>query len=288
MNIVFMNGGLGNQTFQYIYLRYLELQTGQTCIIDDSPFFGPRVPHNGYELEKVFGIRHQRLSQLFDRDVWDYMVSRRDSVAGIAQELLNGGMPLCMIYDTKNYRFNGDVFAIDQVPPDLSVHFPNIYYHGYWLGNVYFIQTESILRNELTFPSLSAGSDAAGIQNSITASPDPVCIHVRRGDMAQLGWCQGPEYYADAIAHFADRHPSADYFLFSDDPDWCLANQHAMGFDSISTHLCTVTGNNSSDAWIDLMLMTECHHFIADRSSFSLLAWMLCKYPEKELIANYG
>ena len=82
MNIVFMNGGLGNQTFQYIYLRYLELQTGQPCIIDDSPFWGSDVPHNGYELEKVFHIHHQRMSELFDADVWNYMVSQRNSVAG--------------------------------------------------------------------------------------------------------------------------------------------------------------------------------------------------------------
>ena len=29
-----MNGGLGNQIFQYVFFRWLEVETGESCIID--------------------------------------------------------------------------------------------------------------------------------------------------------------------------------------------------------------------------------------------------------------
>lgn len=54
MRLVYMNGGLGNQIFQYVFFRWLEVETGESCIIDDTAFFGSNVPHNGYELERLF------------------------------------------------------------------------------------------------------------------------------------------------------------------------------------------------------------------------------------------
>ena len=287
MNIVFMNGGLGNQTFQYIYLRYLELQTGQPCIIDDSPFWGSDVPHNGYELEKVFHIHHQRMSELFDADVWNYMVSQRNSVAGIAQELSDGGMPLCMVYDTPNYRFNGTAYWAENIPDHALDHFQNIYYHGYWLGNRYYIDFENIIRKELVFPLLVTNQNAMQYLIQVKNSVCPVCIHIRRGDMVACGWCPEPEYYADSIGTFSAAHPHADFFLFSDDPDWCIAHQKELGLNALHEHVHYITGNTSENSWMDLSIMSNCHYFIVGRSSFSLLAWMLCDFPEKELITSW-
>ncbi len=287
MNIVFMNGGLGNQTFQYIYMRNLELLTGQLCIIDDSPFFGADVPHDGYELEKVFGIRHKRLSELFDPDVWEYMISQRTGTAGVAQELLDGGMQICMIFDNNNYRFNGEAYYKNNIPSDISARFSDIYHHGYWLGNMYFVHAETTLRQELIFPPIPAGNSLTDIRHIIEASADPVCIHIRRGDMARLGWCQPPEYYAEKISSYSASHPDSDYFLFSDEPEWCLANSKNLGLDMIRSKLHIITDSDGQAAWMDLSVMTGCHSFITDRSSFSLLAWALCEYNDKKLISNW-
>ena len=57
MKIQFLNGGLANQVFQYIFVRYAELSHPGCApwFIDDSFFFVNNV-HNGYELERVFNI----------------------------------------------------------------------------------------------------------------------------------------------------------------------------------------------------------------------------------------
>ena len=62
MRIQLINGGLGNQVFQYIFMRFAERYSpGEVWYLDDSAFFLGR-QHNGYELEKVFGIKANLLS----------------------------------------------------------------------------------------------------------------------------------------------------------------------------------------------------------------------------------
>ena len=51
---IFMNGGLGNQMFQYAF--YLSMKSkGVKCTIDDTLFYSTKM-HNGFELKRVFGI----------------------------------------------------------------------------------------------------------------------------------------------------------------------------------------------------------------------------------------
>ncbi|MCI9144363.1 MAG: alpha-1,2-fucosyltransferase, partial [Lachnospiraceae bacterium] len=51
MKIQFLNGGLANQAFQYIFTRVYELShPGEVIYMDDS-YFALNTVHNGYELE---------------------------------------------------------------------------------------------------------------------------------------------------------------------------------------------------------------------------------------------
>ena len=78
LRIVLMNGGLGNQLYQYTFMRFLEVSTGEKCWVDDSAFCGERVEHNGYELEKIFGVKLNKLSQFFTADVWAEMMRLKE------------------------------------------------------------------------------------------------------------------------------------------------------------------------------------------------------------------
>jgi len=46
MKIITMNGGLGNQLFQYIFYRFVEVNTGEECYIDTRRLGA----HFGYEI----------------------------------------------------------------------------------------------------------------------------------------------------------------------------------------------------------------------------------------------
>ena len=48
----------------------MEINAGEKCVIDDAPFYLDNVPHNGYELNKIFGLKPSMISDMFDKDVW--------------------------------------------------------------------------------------------------------------------------------------------------------------------------------------------------------------------------
>ena len=281
MVLVYINGGLGNQIFQYMIFRWLEQAVGEECVLDDGLFFGKNVPHHGYELERIFGVRPRRLSELIPADAWQFMVERREkSGIGIAQQLLDGGMPLTVIRErgVTNISFNGRIvdYSMGEDIPRIS---GNAYIHGYWLGTIYYQAVGDLLRQELAFPPIQEGWNiqyAAQIQECRC----PVAIHVRRGDMVTLGWSCEAEFFGEAVRYAAQEFPVDRLFLFSDDLDWCRAHQEELGLKS-GIPVTEVSGNTGLQAFRDLQLMSLCQGRISDRSSFSLLAGVLCTVPDK-------
>ena len=112
MKIVLMNGGLGNQLFQYAFYRYIQIATNDICYIDDSAFFGKNVEHNGFEIEKVFNIKFNLLSDFFDTDVWLEMLKRKQEGISIPQQLLNVGIDIAVIAETEDVLFNGRIIEV--------------------------------------------------------------------------------------------------------------------------------------------------------------------------------
>ena len=105
MKIQYFNGGLANQVFQYIFYRYAQLSTNNqdVWLLDDSFFFFKQ-EHNGYELEKVFGVKPNLLSQQFAPEAWNLFVENRKNGIGTAQTMLNMGFPVQMIAEAMNYK----------------------------------------------------------------------------------------------------------------------------------------------------------------------------------------
>lgn len=275
MRIVYMNGGLGNQIFQYIFFRWLQKVTGDSCIVDDSAFFGGNVPHNGYELEHIFRVGIPRLSQRFEPDVWNFMIERREHGIGIAQQLNDAGMPLEVVREeaVKNIQFSGKVTVMDKSGSLPLVTFPNTYYHGYWIGSAYFVRISEQICQELVFPEIIDEKNqclAERIQNSAS-----VALHIRRGDMAALGGSAEPAFFARAIRYMEREIPDGQYFLFSDDLAWCRTHEEVLGLNLIRERLEYVEGNEGDTAFRDMQMIFLCQNCIGDRSTFSMLARML-------------
>lgn len=283
MKLVFMNGGLANQLFQYIFLRWLEIKTGEECIIEDSAFCVEDPIHNGYEIERLFGIKKSRLSQCFEADVWQAMMEARKSGKSIPQQLLDNGLQVSMIYESGNIDFSGNMVQIQPECMDLNVT-GNWYFHGYWMSKGYFQEIEDLMRKELQFPTIVDEKNKL-YEMQINQS-NSIAIHVRRGDMVQLGRSMDANYFQGAIQLLEDKVFKAHYFVFSDDLAWCREQSKAMGLDSVANRVTFIEGNIGENAYIDLQLMSYCKHIITSWSSFSFLAGVLNENPDKLVISG--
>lgn len=280
MRIQYLNGGLANQVFQYIFLRFAELSGSaqDNWYFDDSFFFFNHV-HNGYELKKVFRIDANLLSNYFEEDVWAEFIQNRKKGISIPQTFKDLGFSMEMIAETTNHStvnpFNGIIHQLpaNEFYPEIT-RYPgeNIYYHSYWINTSWFRAYEDIFRKELTFPPLTDGRNqqyACQIANS-----NSVAVHIRRGDYVSLGWELPAEYYTSSIRSMLDTFPDAVLFIFSDDIPWCRKHADSLGL-SLARQTIYVEGNTHGLNYIDLQLMTLCKELVMSNSAFCFLAALL-------------
>lgn len=283
MWIVMLNGGLGNQMFQYIFALYL-VQNGARVMIDDAAFFGAHVEHNAFEVPKFFphGIL-PRLSEYFSPDVWAEMVARKDAGTPILEQLHEEGLSLRYIQERHSvgpsHVGHSTIVAQNETTEILALpREQTTYFWGYWLSSTYFIGIQENFLSQFRFPPFPSAAQEQ-LAHEIKASGTTAAIHVRRGDMAKFGWSYPPEYFRQAIHEFEQQIPIDRFFLFSDDLDYCMEHAEELGLYGIRSRLTIVDGNRGADAYVDMQLMSLCRFRIADRSSFSHLAGILCRVP---------
>lgn len=272
MKIALCNGGLGNQTFQYIFSRFVELEGGDPCYLDNAAFCREHVEHNGYEINKVFpNAKPKLLSSCFTEDVWQYMVQQ----GGIAQQLRNAGEDYVMVAETGDFKFDGNVIPVpcNEFQPWIAHARGNIYYHGYWINRDWLKKEYwDILREELAFAPLK-GEHNKRYEEEIEAT-NSVAMHLRRGDFLQAN-AQAPlEKCRSAVLDVKGRLTTPHFFVFSDDLGWCRDNREGMGLQP--EEVTFVEGNRGSDSYLDMQLMSCCKNVIlVVQSSFSYLATLL-------------
>lgn len=280
MKIQYFNGGLANQVFQYIFYRYAQLRSsGRDFWLLDDSFFFFKNQHNGYELEKVFGIKPNLLSQQFDKQAWDFFIENRKKGIGTAQTILNMGMTVEMIAEAQNYTtdnpFYGKVYPIPcnrYYPEILDFSGAIVYYFGYWINKNWLSRYKEQILSELTFPPITDDINlyyASKIKHSLS-----VGTHIRRGDFVSLGWCLDTSYYYNSTKNMVDNYPELTLFVFSDDIPWCREHADELGL-SLAREVVFIEGNISGKNYIDLQLMTMCNGLIMSTSSFSYLAALM-------------
>jgi len=282
MKIVLMNGGLGNQLFQYAFYRYIEKHTNDICYIDDSAFYGKNVEHNGFEIERIFGVTcNCLLSRYFDNEIWLAMIRKKEEGISIPQQILNAGLDISLIAETNDYSFDGEVLHFFN-KNDLHNNNNNVYYHGYWINDCFFNELKDEFLGELKFPSIK---DADNINKlNYISSKNSVALHVRRGDFVNLGRALDTNYYIEAIKKIENRISDGFYFVFSDDINWCIEHQKELGLDQIKDKYVFFQGNTGEKSYIDMQLMASCKHMILANSSFSSFAALLNTNKDKTVI----
>jgi hypothetical protein len=280
MKIQFLNGGLANQTFQYIFARYYELShPGEIMYMDDS-YFALNTVHNGYELDKVFGIKAHMLSECFDQDVWNFILEERRKGKSVPQILCENGIDMYMLSEVGDgYRtfnpFDGRVVSIhcNQYLPEVLDMPGDVYYHGYWIHKSWFRTYRANFLEELQFPEITDRQNRAYLNHIMETNS--VSLHVRRGDYVKLGCAMNADAYQEVIGDFLKGTSEKwNLFVFSDDIHWCREHQEEMElgrFESVTF----VEGNMEGRNYMDMQLMSKCKAMIMSNSAFCFLAALL-------------
>ena len=286
MKIQYLNGGLANQVFQYIFVRYAQLSHTETAdwFFDDSFFFVNDV-HNGYELEKVFGLHPNLLSQHFDTETWVQFIENKKKGISIPQSFKNLGFDIKMITEFENYKehnpFDGTIYRVpgnNFLPEIAALQAEFLYYHGYWLHPEWFRRYRDIFLEELALPPICDEKNKKYAQ--MILNTHSVAVHIRRGDYVKLGWASDASSYLEKVKELLTHYPDTTFFIFSDDISWCREHQNALGF-TLPAQTIYIEGNDKGANYIDLHLMSLCNIMLIGRSAFGYLGMLLNKRLEE-------
>lgn len=303
MRLVRMNGGLGNQVFQYVFMRYIEEKTGQPCIIEDTEFhnyLNDNPVYNGYQLEKIFGIKHKTLSEALGKDVFEELtrlsrlpLREGGKKRGIVPVFKEMGVDLLTVQEKGMIElecgYSGNLFSVpmNEFYPDVVRCEGNIYYYGYWINPHWFNSIALKMLEELTFPEIPDEKNSQYMKQIKAANESSVAVHVRRGDFVTLGRAIDTSVYHNMINAIREKIEKPVFFVFSDDIAWVREHAEEHGF-LPADEIIFVEGNFRETSYIDMQLMKECRGMIFSSSSFSYLAALLNTRKDKIVLQTTG
>lgn len=260
MDVIRIFNGLGNQMSQYAfyYAKKKKYPFRTTYITNRTE---SENIHNGYELERIFGIpenmlRNKILYHILDshyKHVWGYRLLWHLSH---------------IIEESPTYDYCSEL-----------LHHSNkigfTYYWGGWHSPKYFQAFRTDLMKIFHFDQEKLNKDSKNWLEIISSDIKSCSLHIRRGDfLLDKKWADAiePDYYDKAI-DFINSRGFTHYYVFSNDIKWCRDKFGDKGFFYVDC-------NSEMDSWQDMFLMSRCRNHINANSTFSWWAAWLCPYKE--------
>jgi len=265
MIIIKIQGGLGNQMFQYAIGAIMGLIKKEPVLLDTTFFnltkkadftsrkFELFIFPNDYEIADQMQINHfKKLSYL-----------------NKIKKKIKLNYPKKFVEPT--LHFYNEVFSL-KTP---------LYLDGFFQSYKYFIGYEDFIKEIFKFPIEKIGIENEKLLEAIKAK-NSISLHVRRGDYVSdkktqefHGEC-GVDYYIKAIDLMASKIDNLLLVFFSDDTEWTREQFEKLPHSSIF-----IDHNKDEDGWKDMFLMSNCKHNVIANSSFSWWGAFLNNNPEK-------
>ena len=267
MILVELNGGIGNQMFQYAAAKSLALHHKTTLKLDISPGTDKSMPQ---ELKpRQFDLHYFTLQDPIATAA-DLETFASKSTLGRLTEKTKPNHKRS-IYREPFFHYDKNFYNTE----------PDVYLKGLWQSEKYFFSFKNEIRNlfEFRIDTVRAFQD---VINQLK-NQNSVSIHIRRGDylakisLEVLGLIP-LEHYQNAIQLINSKIPGPSFYFFSDDIQWVKENFQIP-------NATFVSGDISKDHIEDLYLMSQCRHNIIANSSFSWWGAWLNNNRRKMVIA---
>lgn len=270
MIVVKLQGGLGNQMFQYAIGRQMSMINSTELKLDLS-FLLDRTPREHFTFRDFelgdFDIKADYATNSdVDNFINNDLTSKLKRLFG-QKKLVNEG----------SFSFHPKVLSLGN----------NVYLDGYWQCEKYFDSIRNEILNDFTLKQSRFNKLYENVllqeTKELMLRSNSVSVHFRRGDYISdnatnsfHGICS-LQYYQNAIKLITQRIQSPHFFLFSDDTEWLLNNRIIDNFPA--------TVVKTSDMHLDMYLMSICKHNIIANSSFSWWGAWLNQNIDKLVIA---
>lgn len=239
-----LEGGLGNQLFQYAFAKKISQENNFDLTLD-----------NGITLVQ----NESRRASLFNFNINCKFISLDANLSLFPKAALEKS-------GLKNFEIIKENKSID-IFDLISQISQSTYFIGWWQSYKYFDSIQEALKNEI-YPRAPISSEFNDAKAWVESKNDTVAIHVRRGDFINSDFGILPKsYYLDSIKLIKSKVQKPEILFFSDDADWVhseLASEFEGYIVSHKWHL---------KDFEELALMSLCDHHIIANSSFS---WWGC------------
>ncbi len=266
MILINLNGGLGNQLFQYALGRRLSYERNLPLRFDLSLLeasWSIRQFKLGYFQTQGKPINEGERKKFYRYQDLKVFTLLQNSLPYYRRRIVNEKSPM---FDENILRTPSKIFL-----------------QGYWQSYKYFTSIRDVLQKELrlnvTLDALNKDK-LESIRNTSSVS-----IHIRRGDYVhnpETNKAHGVlplEYYDRAIKMMKEKVTAPHFYVFSDDIPWVRENMRGLENAAFVDH------NDSDQDYFDLALMKECQFHITANSSFSWWAAWLSGHENKIVIA---
>ena len=242
--------GLGNQLFQYAYIRALQLRNQETvrlCVLPDQ---GDRTIRN-YELDKL-AITIPR-GRIFEKVA--VYIERYETIKKMVQ-FIGEKVDFYGYVEEENVKYK----------KDLKYLRGNYYISGWFQNEKYFEEFETIIRREIRpRKKIRVSKELKDILNH----KNTVSVHIRRGDYARYQNILDKEYYEKALAVIREQVENAFLVVFSDDLNWVMKNMQ------FGNDVYYIDKNEGLEDYEELFVMSRCKHNVIANSTFSWWgAWL--------------
>ena len=262
MIIIKLNGGLGNQMFQFALYqafigkgvpvkldrsKYSHLDEKRACILDYP----------------CFDLHYELCTK---REARQYVIGT-GMTARVLTKLV--GDKKTHIYEKSEYEYDPDVLTLTEG-----------YLDGFWQTWKYMDGIQDTVRKCFTF-TCEQSKEVKEYLEKIRQT-NSVAVHIRRGDYLKLQNIYGnictEEYYRNAITKMYQMIENPVFFFFSDDMEWA---KQTFTFDK---NFVFADGRGVWQDYHDMHLMSECKNMIMANSSFSWWAAFLNDNVDKQII----
>lgn len=262
MKIVKFKGGIGNQLFQYAFLRSIQCSSSIAVKADLFQYDHNFNSINVYKLDKF----NAKLDVANNIDI--SKVCKINNKAVPTGYMYKVKVLLEIMVNKKYY------FEWSRLYREIDINSYD-YFDGYWQCEKYFSEIRDVLINEISLKSISKKTNK--IINQIKKQ-NTVFIGVRRPYSFESDNMQKTlnavsnniQYYHNAIDYINERVMNPVYIVFSNDIDWVKQNLNLNGNVIYRTKEEQVSDEE------ELMIMRSCKHAIISNSTFNWWgAWLI-------------